>query len=56
VSALEPLGERVTMRLPADHVDEIDTLVDKNQFAPRSDVVRTTVAELVESESVGDDT
>lgn len=56
MSDLEPLEERVTVRLPGDHVDDIDTLVDADQFASRSDAVRTAVAELVKSEPVGDNT
>jgi len=40
-----PASERVTVRLPAELVDEVEAAVDAGEFATRSQAIRQTLDE-----------
>jgi Arc/MetJ-type ribon-helix-helix transcriptional regulator len=43
--------ERITLRLPKQHVEIIDALVDVGEYASRSDVIRSAIRDLVYEQS-----
>jgi metal-responsive CopG/Arc/MetJ family transcriptional regulator len=42
--------QRVTLRMRKDRLEEIQGLVDKNEYPNRSEVIRVAVADLLDAE------
>jgi Arc/MetJ-type ribon-helix-helix transcriptional regulator len=41
--------DRVTLRLPADDLEQLDMMVDIGEFANRSEAIRTAIRDLIRS-------
>jgi Arc/MetJ-type ribon-helix-helix transcriptional regulator len=43
--------ERITLRLPKQHIEIIDALVNIGEYASRSDVIRSAIRNLIYEQS-----
>lgn len=45
-----PEHDRVTVRVPVDDLDDLDALIEADEYANRSEAIRTSIKRLIESE------